>query len=35
MFDIAEFLRANNEKADAFFGCPDRLKYQWLERNGY
>jgi hypothetical protein len=24
MLDTAEFLKANNENADAFFGCPDR-----------
>ena len=31
----AKFLKANNEEADIFFGCPDRLKRQWLESNGF
>ena len=31
----AKFLKANNEEADTFFGCPDRLKRQWLESNGF
>ena len=35
LLDAANFLKTNNEKADTFFCCPERLKRQWLERNGF
>jgi hypothetical protein len=35
ILDIAKFFKANNEKADAFFGCSDRLKHQWLAHNEF
>ncbi|XP_078153506.1 uncharacterized protein LOC144548652 isoform X2 [Carex rostrata] len=35
LLDAAYFLKTNNEKADTFFCCPERLKRQWLERNGF
>ncbi|KAF3325811.1 hypothetical protein FCM35_KLT08891 [Carex littledalei] len=35
LLKAANFLKTNNEKADTFFCCPERLKRQWLERNGF
>lgn len=35
LLKAAKFLKTNNEEANTFFGCPDRLKREWLENNGF